>query len=69
LAYTTTQRDALQAAIASGVLTVTFNGRSVTYQSLSEMRSVLAEMERSLGNTRSYRLGVTNKMGTATESD
>jgi hypothetical protein len=39
--------DKLKAAIASGVLSVTYNGppaRSVTYQSLAAMRSLLAEM-------------------------
>lgn len=37
----------LKAAVASGVLSVSYNGppaRTVTYQSLSEMRSLLAEM-------------------------
>lgn len=39
--------DALKAAIASGILTVRYDGppgRTITYQSLAEMRSLLAEM-------------------------
>jgi hypothetical protein len=54
VAYTEAQRDALQAAIASGVLAVTFNGRTVTYNSLKDMRDLLAEMERSLNPTSVY---------------
>ena len=34
----------LKEAIASGVLTVTFGNRTTTYQSLKEMRLLLAEM-------------------------
>ena len=69
MAYTTTQRDALQAAIASGVQSVTFNNRTVTYQSLEEMRAVLAEMNRQLtpSTARAYRLAVTAKMGHAAD--
>jgi len=38
---------ALKAAVASGVLSVSYNGppaQTVTYQSLAEMRALLAEM-------------------------
>ena len=45
--WTQADIDTLKAAVASGVLTVTFDGpprRSVTYQSAAEMRSLLAEM-------------------------
>jgi len=65
LAFTTDQRDALQAAIASGVLSVTFGSRTVSYQSLEQMRETLAEIERSLGvaasTYRTYRLAATSK--------
>ena len=45
MAYTQAQVTALEEAIASGVLSVRqTDGRSVTYQSLSEMRAVLQEM-------------------------
>lgn len=69
MAYTAAERDTLQAAIASGVLSVSANGKTVQYQSLAEMREVLAEMERQLaaagGTGRPYRLAVTSKMGHA----
>lgn len=45
--WTQADVDNLKPAIASGVLTVSYNGppaRMVTYQSLSQMRALLAEM-------------------------
>jgi len=48
VAYTQTQRDKLANAIASGVTEVLDNGRRVTYRSLAEMRSLLAEMDRQM---------------------
>ncbi|MFZ2803916.1 MAG: hypothetical protein WA001_01710 [Patescibacteria group bacterium] len=45
MAFTETQIIALEAAIASGVLTVRYDtGRTVTYQSLDEMMKLLAMM-------------------------
>ena len=45
MAYTTTQLQELEAAIASGVLTVRHSdGRSSTFQSLSEMRKLRLDM-------------------------
>jgi len=44
----------LKAAIASGILTVSYAGppaRTVTYQSLAEMRSLLAEMRREVAGS------------------
>jgi hypothetical protein len=60
MAVTWTQEeiDALKAAIASGVLNVTYAGppqRSVTYQNLAEMRALLAEMNRQVTEAPSYR--------------
>ena len=49
--WTTTERDTLKAAVASGILTVTYDGpprRSITYQSLEAMRALLADMEQSI---------------------
>ena len=37
MAFTQTQLDAIEAAIASGVLTVQLDGKSVTYQSMSDL--------------------------------
>lgn len=58
----------LKAAVASGVLTVSYNGppaRTIGYQSLNQMRALLAEMvaevNNAAGTRRAYRLGTTNK--------
>lgn len=56
--WTQADIDALKAAIASGVLTVHYAGppaRSVTHHSLSEMRSLLAEMLREVNGVTTYR--------------
>lgn len=45
--WTQADLDKLKAAVASGVLTVSYAGppaRTITYQSLDAMRSLLAEM-------------------------
>lgn len=45
--WTQSDIDSLKAAVASGVLSVTYSGppqRTVTYHSLSEMRALLTEM-------------------------
>lgn len=66
--WTEDEIAALKAAVASGVLSVTYNGppaRTVTYQSLEAMRDLLAEMVADVGNDsgerRRYRLASTNK--------
>lgn len=67
MAWTDEEIAQLKAAIASGILTVTYAGppaRSITYQSLSQMRELLAEMTASAtsgGGGSSYRLGATRK--------
>lgn len=38
MAFTTTQLAAIESAIASGELTVEFDGKRVTYRSMSELR-------------------------------
>lgn len=60
--------DTLKSAIRSGVLSVSYAGppqRMVTYQSLSEMRKLLAEMigqvEGTAGTRRRYTLASTKK--------
>ena len=56
--WTQAEIDELKAAIASGVLTVTFAGppqRTVTYQSLREMRDLLADMNRSVSTVPRFR--------------
>jgi hypothetical protein len=54
-------RDALKAAIARGVLTVSFADRTITYNSLKEMRDLLADMERQINQVRTYRFAATSK--------
>lgn len=44
MAFTNEQIAALESAIASGILTVRYADRTVTYQSLKEMRSTLRQM-------------------------
>lgn len=43
--FTQDQIDALKASIAKGVKSVSYDGHTVTYHSLSEMREALAFME------------------------
>jgi hypothetical protein len=56
--WTQAEIDALKAAIASGVMSVSYAGppsRTVTYQSLDAMRKLLAEMIRDVSDTPTYR--------------
>lgn len=57
MAYTQKDIDALKAAIATGATKVRFaDNREVTYRTLAEMRSVLAELAaEALGSTRPAR--------------
>lgn len=48
MTYTTTQRDALRMAIASGVLSLSYDGKTVTYRSLADLKAALAEVEQGL---------------------
>lgn len=48
MAYTQTNLDAIREAIATGATTVSFEGRSVTYRNLDEMRRVEAIISESL---------------------
>ena len=45
MALTSTDVDNLKEAIASGVLTVSQNGKTLTYRSLDEMKAALAFAE------------------------
>jgi hypothetical protein len=66
--WTQADIDTLKAAVASGVLSVNYAGppaRSITYQSLDAMRSLLAEMVAEVsaasGTGAPYRLAATRK--------
>ena len=53
MAYTEEQVRALREALASGVLTVSYDGKSVTYRSVDEIKTALTEIE----NTRARDAG------------
>lgn len=66
--WTQADIDILKSAISSGILSVTYAGppsRTLTYQSLAEMRNLLAEMQAEVttnsGARTSYRLAATRK--------
>lgn len=62
--WTQADIDALKAAVASGVLSVSYAGppqRSITYQSLEAMRSLLAEMVHQVSGATSFRRASVNK--------
>ena len=50
--YTESHRDALLEAIASGVLRVSYDGRTVEYRSLADLRAALREVEAALDPSR-----------------
>ena len=61
MAYTQRHLDALQEALASGTLTVTFEGRSMTYRSVQELQRAISVVQSSLNQqsgkrVRQYRL-------------
>ncbi len=48
MAYTKTQLEALEAALASGTLRVSFEGRSIEYRSVDELKKAIAEVKAAL---------------------
>jgi len=48
MAYTQSQLEALEAALASGMLRVSFEGRSVEYRSVEELKKAIAEVKAAL---------------------
>lgn len=62
--WTQADIDRLKAAVSSGVVSVEYAGppsRKVTYHSLDDMRSLLAEMVRGVNETPTHRLATTRK--------
>lgn len=49
MAFSQTQLDALDTAISQGALTLSMNGRTVTYRSLTEMIQLRDTMRAELG--------------------
>ena len=54
MAYTQAHLDALEEAKASGVLTVSFEGRTTTFRSIDEIDRVIADIKKQL-NPAKYR--------------
>ena len=52
MTYTTAQRDALKQAIASGVLRLTYDGKTVEYRSMADLKLALNEVEAALASVR-----------------
>lgn len=50
MSFTQGQIDALKAAIASGTMRVTYDGKSIEYRSLDEMVQALGMMEREVNS-------------------
>lgn len=50
--YTEAQREALREAIASGCSRVSYDGRTVEYRSLAELRAALRDVEAALDPAR-----------------
>lgn len=48
MSYTLTQRDALRQAIVSGVLRLTYDGKTVEYRSMAELKAALNDIEQAL---------------------
>jgi len=65
MAYTEVQAQALREVLASGVLTVEYDGKRVTYRSVAEIKEALAQVETALARDAGKRVRqirvVTNK--------
>lgn len=48
MAYTQAQLEALEEALASGMLRVSFEGRSMEYRSVEELKKAIAEVRAGL---------------------
>jgi thiamine monophosphate synthase len=56
VAYTEQQRDVLRDALASGVLTVQYADKRITYRSVRELREALAVVEAALAGAAGARV-------------
>jgi len=61
--FTEANRAALQEAIATGTLHVSYDGKSVTYRSFDELREALATVTSALSNTPPRRRLLTRTRG------
>ena len=66
MAYTEEQRDALRQALASGERRVSYDGKSVEFRSVAELKEALAEVEAALAQAdgkRVRQIRVTTRKG------
>lgn len=63
MAYTIEQKAALEKALASGELRVSYNGNTVEYRSIAEIKAALATVTTALAGTRIRQLRVTTGRG------
>jgi hypothetical protein len=61
VAYTQAEIDELKRIRATGALRAKFADREVEYRSLEEIDRIIADMERAVNGTSSYRLASTSK--------
>ena len=61
MAYTQAELDELYRIRATGALRAKFADRDVEYRSLDELDRIIADMERAVNGTSSYRLASTSK--------
>lgn len=60
---TQTQLDAIKSAYYKGVQEVSYNGRTVKYRSLAEMKRIIDELERELGTGKANTISFTTGRG------
>lgn len=56
MAYTEEQREALRRALASGERRVSYDGKSVEYRDVAELKAALAEVEAALAQAEGRRV-------------
>lgn len=60
---TQTELDAIRSAYYQGVQEVTYNNRTVKYRSLSEMKQIINDLEKSLGTTKANSIAISTDRG------
>ncbi|MEP3857722.1 MAG: hypothetical protein ABJM39_11855 [Porticoccus sp.] len=60
---TQTQLEAIKSAYYKGVQEVSYNGRTVKYRSLAEMKRIIDELERELGTSKPNIISLTTGRG------
>ena len=60
---TQAQLDAIRASYYKGVQEVSYNGRTVKYRSLKEMKQIIDDMERQLGSSTPKTISMTTDRG------